>query len=98
MIVGLDATRLENKIISVFRSVTKQLYPDVVKKVTVREVTKDDGTLDHEIDEETGPLEVDDRYLVPLARAISQAVVEEIRAGAEVADTDPTNGGTWRVS
>ena len=96
--MALDATRLENRFISIFRSTVKQLYPNVVKKVDVREIKKEDGTLDHEITEERGPLEIEDQYLVPLARAMAQAVVEEITAGAEVDDTDPTNGGTWRVS
>ena len=96
--MALDATRLENRFISLFRSISKQLYPNVVKKVDVREVTKDDGTVDHEITEERGPLEIEDQYLVPLARAMAQAVVEEITAGAEVDDTDAVSGGTWRVS
>jgi len=96
--MALDPTRLETRFISLFRSITRQLYPDVVKNVRVREVKQDDGTMRSEVSEERGPLEIDEQALVPLARAMAQAVCEEIAAGAEVADTDPTNGGTWRVS
>lgn len=93
--MALDATRLESRIISIFRATIRSLYPDVVKEVTVREIPKNDGTIDHEIVEHRGPLEVEERHMIPLARAIAQAVVEEINSSAEVDDT--VAGRFWRV-
>lgn len=96
MTVALDASRLENRILGIFRATVRSLYPDVVKSVSVREIPKSDGSVDHEIVEHRGPLEMEERHLVPLARAIAQAVVEEIKAGAEVQDTVAAQ--TWRVT
>jgi len=95
VIVSLSATRLEQRIISIFRVTARSLYPDVVKSVSVRQVPKSDGTVDVELTEHRGPLEVDERYMIPLARAIAQAVVEEIKSGAEVEDTVALQ--TWRI-
>lgn len=96
MIMALDANRLEQRIITIFRATVRSLYPDVVKGVTVKEVPKADGTVGHEIEEQRGPLELEDRHLIPMARAIAQAVVEEITSGAEVPDTAAAQ--TWRVT
>ena len=92
----LDADRLEQRFLSIFRQVATDLYPNVVKNTTVTEVKRDDGTLDHEITEERGPMEVDEENLTPLARALARAVVEEIKASAEVTTTAAS--GTWRVT
>lgn len=94
--MAMDANRLEQRIISIFRTTVRSLYPDVVKEVTVREIPKDDGSVSHEIVEHRGPLEVEERHMVPLARAIALAVVEEITSGAEVVDTTATE--TWRIT
>lgn len=94
--MAMDATRLEQRIIGIFRTTARSLYPDVVKSVTVREIPKNDGTIGHEVVEHRGPLEVDVTSLVPLARAIAQAVVEEITSGAEVEDTVAVQ--TWRIT
>ena len=94
--MALDADRLEQRFLAIFRQVASDLFPDVVKNTTVREVKKEDGTLDHEIIEERGPLEIDEENLTPLARALARAVVEEITASAEVTTT--ASSGTWRVT
>jgi len=94
--MSLNADRLERRFLSIFRQVTTDLYPSVVKNTTVKEVKRDDGTLDHEIIEERGPMEINEENLTPLARALARAVVEEIKASAEVQTTAAS--GTWRVT
>jgi hypothetical protein len=93
--MALNATRLERRIVSTFRATVRSLYPDVVRSVTVREIPKSDGTMDHEVTENRGPLEIEEKHLIPLARAIAQAVVEEIKSGAEVSDAAAAQ--TWRI-
>lgn len=94
--MALDADRLEQRFISIFRTAVRELYPNEVKNTTVTEVKREDGSLDHEINEERGPMEVDTEKLTPLARALARAVVQEITASAEVTTTAAS--GTWRVS
>lgn len=94
--MALDADRLEQRFLTIFRTVTRELYPNEVKNTTVTEVKREDGSLDHEINEERGPMEVDIEKLTPLARALARAVVQEIKASAEVTTTAAS--GTWRVS
>jgi hypothetical protein len=95
MIMALSADKLERRIINIFRTTVRSLYPDVVKSVTILEIPKSDGTVKHEVTENRGPLEIEEKNLIPLARAIAQAVVEEITSGAEVSDT--TAAQTWRI-
>lgn len=96
--MAMNATRLENSIITNLKIFAPALFPDVVKNVTVEEHPKQDGTITFVVVEQRGPMEVDEASLRPLARAIAEAVIAEIRAGAEVDDTDVGAGGTWRIT
>ncbi len=94
--MAMDATELSAKIVALFRDQARTLYPDVVKSVTVRPVPREDGTMDYDVTENRGPLEVDTNAIVPLANAIALAVIDHIQDSAEVDDT--VAGQKWRIT
>ena len=98
--MAMNATRLENLIIARLKINAPQLFPDVVKNVEVREHPMQDGTIDFDVVEQRGALEVDEKNILPLARSIAEAVIAEIKAGAEVDDQGTALGstGTWRIT
>lgn len=67
-------------------------------RAEVSQTPKEDGTLETAVTFSSGPVVVDREKVMPLARAIAQAVVDHIKTHAEVQDLDPTNGGTWRIT
>lgn len=94
--MAMDADELSAKIVALFREQARTLYPDVVKSVTVQPVPREDGTMDYELTEHRGPLEVDVDAITPLANAIALAVIDHIRDSAEVTDT--VAGQNWRIT
>lgn len=96
--MAMDASVLEDAIISVLKEVTPQLLPDVVKGVEVSEVPLEDGSSNYETTEQRGPAEVTEdgeSSTRPLARAIATAVIEHITANAAITGTGV--GDDWRI-
>lgn len=94
--MAMNADELERQILDVFRSEGRALYPNVLKRVEVRQVPREDGTVDTEVTEHRGPLDMDVTAATIMARAIARAVVSHITNSAEVTTTAAS--GTWRVS
>ena len=95
--MSMDADSLATLIVSNYKREMREAFPSVVKSVNIEQVPKEDGTLEYQIENVTGPAEVDEARFRPLAKAIAAAIVSHLNSSAEADDTDPTNGGKWRI-
>ena len=69
--MAMDSSVLERQIVAIFRSEGRALYPDVLKRVEVRQVPQEDGTVRTETEEHRGPVDIDERAATLMARAIA---------------------------
>ena len=95
--MAMDPNSLAFAIVNNYKRELRAAFPSVVKSVTVKQIPKEDGTFEYRTTNVTGPAEIDEERFAPLAKAIAQAIVDHINSSAEADDTDPTNGGKWRI-
>ena len=90
--MALDKDKLENAILDRLRIVTPQILDDEILNVEVTETEKPDGSVEYDTQEVRGPVTLDPKGLEkmrPLARAIAEAVIDQIINNAE---TNLTSG------
>jgi hypothetical protein len=98
--MAMNAGELEISIIDILEREHNAINTDEVIGAEIVQTPKEDGTLESTIEFERGTPPFDRTIVVPLARAIAQAVVQHITANAEVGDSGSagTPAGTWRIS
>lgn len=96
--MALDAQCLGESIVDAIERFNA-LQPDTQVGVTVRQVPKEDGTLDTVVEPIMGRPPFNRAGVEPLAYAIANAVVEHLTSHADIIDngTVITPAGTWRI-
>lgn len=84
--MALDAEVLAEMAYQRYSDKIKEAFPEAVKSRIAQQMTLDDGTVETQFVEETGPLEVERKDIMPLLSALSEAIVEHITQHAEVQD------------
>jgi len=92
--MALSSDVLSELTFSKYQGKMQAAHPLVLKHRKVREVPRDDGSVDYAIDEEHGPIEVKREDIMPLIQAMSEAIVEHFTEHAEVQDV--ANGALTR--
>jgi len=94
--MALDTLALTQTIISKYKAKMTEAFPDVSKGGTVTQIPKEDGSTDYQVDEQRGPMEIDEEGFRPLAEAVAEAVIEHLRSNGQV--NDMTAGKLWRIT
>lgn len=82
--MALDATLLANLAFGKYRDKMREEHPNTVLKRKLIKIPRDDGSVDYNFNEETGPIEVSRKDIMPLLTALSEAIVEHLTAHGEV--------------
>lgn len=91
----MRSSELERVIITKVQKAARSLKPNEVLDVKVTQTPREDGSVEYNIEERRGPLEVKEEDLQLLARGIAEAVVEFISASATITGTGV--GSDWRI-
>lgn len=94
--MALNVSVLTEEMVTAFIKEMENL-PDVLKNVTVTNTPLEDGTTELTVNREYGPPEVKPDDIRPMMTAIATAIVNHLKENAYVDDTDPFNGGNWRI-
>lgn len=93
--MAMRPDELEERILDIMETEHAAANSDAIVGVNVTQTPKEDGTLESEIEYETGTPPFDKEGARPLARAIAQAVVEHITSNAAITGTGV--GADWRI-
>lgn len=82
--MALDATVLAELAFSKYSERMREEHPNAVLSRKLIKIPRDDGSVDYNFVEETGPIEVSRREIMPLLTALSEALVEHLTVHGEV--------------
>lgn len=91
----MRASELERVIITKVQQATRSLKSNEVLDVKVTQTPREDGSVEYNIEERRGPVEIKEEDLRPLARGVAEAVVEFLTASATITGTGV--GSDWRI-
>lgn len=92
--MALNAGTVTSIALARYQEKMQEEFPDVVKNQRILKLSRDDGSVEYEVLEERGPIEIDIKSIKPLISAIAEAVVEHITEHGEVRNV--TSGLTTR--
>jgi hypothetical protein len=85
--MALDASVITQIALGKYKAKMAAAFPDVVKGGTVEKVPKEDGTFEYNLEEQRGPMEIDEKGVLPLLESLAEAVVEHLKSSGEIPDT-----------
>jgi len=95
--MALDAATLATIITVKYKAKMRAAFPDELKGGTVTQIPKEDGSVEYNLEEQRGPIEIDEEGFMPLAEAIAEAVVEHLKASGTIANIT-TGTSTGRIT
>ena len=84
--MALSASVLAELAFKKYRDKMQEEHSETLVSRRLIKIPRDDGTIDYDFNEEYGPIEVNRKDIMPLLRALSEAIVEHLTEHGEVRD------------